>query len=133
MPRSALLTALLLHVLFSAQANAKGSSSLNSELSHVAGGGAFTVGISLLTEKYWPEQNSTWVGFTVSSAFGILSQYYEYDHGTNTASEAALDALSHVVGSAIGAYISEEYLITPEISPEPDGGTSLGIALHFDF
>jgi hypothetical protein len=117
-------------VLFHPLLFANGSMNVNSELSHLAGGAIMAGTIVTLTDNYWPEQNRAWVGFTVSSALGALSQYYEYANGSNDFNNAFMDAASHALGSAIGAYISDQYLLMPVINKSADE-TYVGLSIQF--
>ncbi|QYJ85785.1 hypothetical protein K0I73_16675 [Shewanella mesophila] len=115
---------------FCGQATA--SNGLNSELSHAAGGAAMAGAFVWMSDSYLPEYDRAWVGFSVSTAFGILVQYHEYDKGTNSASEALLDAAAHTLGSAVGAYVTDGYWLAPVIKPEREG-TYVGIDVSFRF
>ncbi|QYJ82910.1 MULTISPECIES: hypothetical protein [Shewanella] len=129
--RLALMPALLIGLgLFSAQASA--SNGFNSEASHAAGGAAMAGALVWASDAWTPQYDRAWVGFSVSAAIGILVQYHEYDKGTNTASEALLDAASHTLGAAIGAYVTDGYLLSPVVKPEP-GGSYVGVDLSFRF
>ncbi len=91
----------------------KADTNVYSEISHTIGGALLAGTISWASDRYLPEYDRAWMGFGVSCVIGIASQYYEYNQGSNTADEAAVDAVTHVLGSAIGAYVSDRYLLRP--------------------
>lgn len=99
----------------------------SSQLSHVAGGALLAGAVTAIADKYWPDYDRAWTGFTVSTVAGVLSQLYEYSDGTNDANDALLDAASHALGSAIGAYVTHEYILMPVVKKEPSGGTYMGV------
>lgn len=117
-------------LLFSTQSHADGSINTNSELSHVFGGALTAGALVAISDNYWPEYDRAWVGFTVSAVAGGLSQYYEYARGTNDFRNAFADALSHAVGSAIGAYITDQYLLLPVIQ-QTNTDTYVGVSIQF--
>jgi len=123
---------LLLLVLALLASPVKANNSFNSEFSHAVGGVAMAGAFVWASDTWWPEYNRAWVGFIGSTAVGAISQYYEYNRGTNTGKEALLDAVSHTLGSAIGAYITDRYFLTPVIIPEPQG-TYVGLTVNFHY
>ncbi|MFT6985340.1 MAG: hypothetical protein ACJAT7_001149 [Psychromonas sp.] len=120
----------VLLLLFSTQSNANGSMNVNSQLSH-AFGGAITAGaLVAISDNYWPEYDRAWMGFTISTVAGGLSQYYEYARGTNDFRNAFADTLAHALGSAIGAYVTDRYILLPVIS-KTDTETYMGVSIQF--
>ncbi|MCE9687270.1 hypothetical protein LZP73_13820 [Shewanella sp. AS16] len=111
---------------------AMANNSFNSEACHAAGGAVMAGTLVWVSDKYWPEQDRAWVGFSLSTAAGVLSQYYEYNRGSNSAQEALIDAAAHTLGSALGAYVTDGYWLTPVIKPEA-GGRYVGIDINFRF
>jgi len=123
---------LLLIVLVLSVSPVKANSSFNSEFSHAVGGAAMAGAFVWASDTWWSQPDRAWVGFSVSTAIGAISQYYEYNRGTNTGKEAFLDAASHALGSAIGAYVTDRYFFTPVISPEPNG-TYVGLMVNLHY
>ncbi len=127
MKRTLLLVVLLLLV-----SPVKANNCVGSEFSHVVGGAAMAGALVWASDTWWSKSDRAWIGFSVSTALGAVSQYYEYSVGTNTGKEAFLDAASHALGSAIGAYATDHYLLTPVISPEPNG-TYVGLMVSLRY
>ncbi|MBV7316298.1 hypothetical protein [Shewanella sp. NIFS-20-20] len=112
---------------------AKGNSSFNSEISHVAGGAVMAGAVVALSDHYWPQYNRAWVGFGVSALIGTLAELNQYSRNENSIEEALLDATSHALGSAIGAYLTDQYILSPVIKPDIKQGTFVGVQASFRF
>lgn len=125
--------AFFIFLLVSLNTQAQGNSSFNSEISHFAGGVVSTGVAVVIIDKYFPEQNSAWLGFALSSTVSALFEYRQYHFGDNSASAALLDASSHALGAAIGAYLTDKYIITPTVALEANNSvyTGINIALNF--
>lgn len=104
-----------------------------SQISHIAGGAFMAGAITAISDKYFPEYDRAWVGFTVSAVAGVLSQYYEYSNDTNTASDALADAASHALGAAIGSIVTDRYILMPVASKNASGDIYLGVNLMAKF
>lgn len=127
------IIAFFVFILVSLNIQAQGNSGFNSEISHVAGG-AFSAAVTVvIVDKYFPEQNSVWVGFALSSAVSALLEYRQYQLGDNSASDALLDASSHALGAAIGAYLTGKYIITPTVALEANHSVYTGINVAVKF
>jgi len=127
------VTAFFIFLLISFNAQAQGNSSFNSEIGHFSGG-VFSAGITvLIIDKYFPEQNSAWLGFALNSAVYSLIEYRQYHLGDNSASDALLDAASHALGAAIGSYLTGKYIITPTVALEANNNVYTGIKIAVDF
>lgn len=90
---------------------------LSSELSHVLTGGMLAGAVTYAARE---SEQRAWIGFAVSSAAIVLSEYRNYAkpdrrHG------AQLDVASHVLGAALGAWSTEKYMLTPFVSPRHVG------------
>ncbi len=83
-----------------------------SELSHVGGGALLAGGI---TYVYRDSPNRAWIGFVASTAAGVLLESASIANGGKRSSQY-LDMASHALGSAIGAWWSDKYLLVPVIS-----------------
>ncbi|ABM02647.1 hypothetical protein Ping_0803 [Psychromonas ingrahamii 37] len=120
-------------LLISLNTQAQGNSGFNSEISHFAGGAVSTAAAVVIIDKYFPEQNSAWVGFALSSTVDALLEYRQYQLGDNSASAALLDASSHALGAAVGAYLTGKYIITPTVALDANNNFYTGINIAFDF
>jgi hypothetical protein len=89
----------------------------SSELSHAAGGALLA---GALTHHYKDLPDRAWIGFAVSSAAGVLVEGATVARGGKRSSQY-LDMASHALGSAIGAWYSDKYLLMPVISSNQVG------------
>ena len=110
------------------------NNSVGSEMSHVIGGVVMAAGITAVVDQYYPEYQKErgMIGFGVSSAVIVLEQAVEVAlHGD--ASGQALDALAHIAGSALGAYVTDEYVLSPIISHSAIEGNIIGLNFQASF
>ena len=113
--------------------NYQPSNTVNSELGHVAGGAVSAAAVTYLVDRYWPAQreNRGWIGFGLSALGGVVGegiQYLEVDYFS------WLDAGSHVLGSIIGAYVTDRFILAPVVETGPgDKVSRIGVIARFDF
>lgn len=110
------------------------SNSVGSEASHFAGGAVMAGGITAIVDNYYPEYQSDrgMIGFGISSIAIIAEQSVEYAINGN-ASGQLLDAAAHIVGSALGSFITDEYILAPVVKDSPKDGTFVGLNVHHSF
>ena len=125
--------AFFVFLLISLNTQADGNSSFNSEIGHFAGGAFSAAATVVIVDKYFPEQNSAWVGFALSSTVDVLLEYRQYRLGDNSVNDALLDASSHALGAAMGAYLTGRYIITPTVALEANNNFYTGINIAFNF
>jgi len=70
------------------------------------------------------------IGFGVSSVGAVLESAYEYSINGNGKNQA-IDALSHIAGSALGAYVTDEYILEPVVQTSGSEGRYIGINLKY--
>jgi len=107
--------------------------SFNSEMSHFLGGAVLAGGITAVVDSYYPEyrDNRGMLGFEISSAAVIVQQSIECAVYGN-ASGQLLDAAVHIVGSALGAFVTDQYILSPVVSNSSTEGKYVGLTLqHF--
>jgi glycerol uptake facilitator-like aquaporin len=112
--------------------NAYATDSVESEAAHFVFGAVLAGGITAVVDNYFPEhrENRGWIGFGISSVGAVLESAYEYNingHGRNQ----AIDALSHIAGSALGAYVTDEYILAPVIKNSASEGRYVGFNLTY--
>lgn len=93
---------------------------LTSELSHAAGGALLA---GAVTKMYSESENRVWIGFAVSTAAVVLEQGYQISRGANRNSQIK-DMAWHAVGSAVGAWATDKYLLVPVVTR-----TSVGMVM----
>lgn len=110
------------------------NTSVSSEMSHFVGGAVMAGGIAAVVDSYYPEykENRRMIGFWISSAAVIAEQGVEYAlHGD--AKGQALDAISHMAGSALGAFVTDQYILSPVIKDSSTTGNYVGLTLQRSF
>ena len=108
--------------------------SRNSEISHVIGGAVMAGAITAVVDQYYPEYkaNRGMIGFGISSAAILAESGVEYAI-RGDAKGQALDAISHIAGSALGAFITDKYILAPVINDSPVEGKYVGLTLQHSF
>lgn len=72
------------------------------------------------------------IGFLFSSAAIIVEQGIEVAlHGN--AKGQALDTISHIAGSALGAFVTDQYILSPVVNNSSAEGKYVGLALQHSF
>lgn len=103
-------------------------------MSHVAGGVAMAGVITAAVDHYYPKYRHCRgkIGFWISSAGIILEQGVEVAQHGNCKGQL-LDAASHVLGSAIGAFVTDRFILSPVINDFSSRGKSFGLKIQYHF
>jgi hypothetical protein len=107
---------------------------ISSEMGHFFGGTVMAGGVTAIVDSYYPEykEDRGVIGFGISSALIVVEQGIEYAlHGD--AKGQLLDTVSHIAGSSLGAYVTDQFLLTPIISDSKTEGTFVGLNLQHSF
>jgi glycerol uptake facilitator-like aquaporin len=106
----------------------------NSEASHFVGGTVLAGGITAVVDQYYPEYKSDrgMIGFGISSIAIIAEQSIEYAVNGNAKSQL-MDAASHILGSALGAYITDKYILLPVVKDSSTDGKYVGLNVQHRF
>jgi hypothetical protein len=112
--------------------NVHATDSFNSEASHFIFGAALAGGITAVVDHWFPEQREYrgWWGFGISSVGAALESLYEYNINGNGRNQA-IDAASHIAGSALGAYVTDQYILEPVIKNSASEGRYIGVNLIY--
>jgi hypothetical protein len=123
---------IICNLLFLSQTYA--NESISSEVSHVIGGTLMAGGITAVVERNYPKhrENRRMIGFKVSSAAIIVLETIEYAVNGNAEGQL-LDAVSHIAGSAVGAWITDKYILTPVIKNTANNEKYIGLAMQYSF
>jgi hypothetical protein len=109
------------------------NNSAASEVSHFLGGAVMAGGITAVVDSYYPEyrDNRGMLGFEISSVAVIVEQTIEFAFNGDAGGQL-LDAASHVLGSACGAFVTDQYILSPVVSHSSAEGKYVGLTLqHF--
>ncbi|MCX6072757.1 MAG: hypothetical protein NTY39_00350 [Campylobacterales bacterium] len=106
----------------------------NSEISHFIGGTVMAGGITAIVDSYYPKykEDRGMIGFWISSASIVVEQGIEVAlHGD--AKGQLMDTVSHIAGSALGAYVTDQFILAPVVSDSKAQGTFVGLNLQHSF
>ncbi|HHO65322.1 MAG TPA: hypothetical protein ENJ71_02250 [Epsilonproteobacteria bacterium] len=111
------------------------NSSTGSELSHVAGGAVMAGAITAIVDNYFPEyaEDRQLIGFGLSSILIIIEQGIEIAQDSSDAKGEMMDATAHIGGSIIGAWITDEYILSPIVKTSPEGDRTVGLQVSHSF
>jgi hypothetical protein len=124
----------MVFILLMSASSVSANDSLNSEMSHVIGGAVMAGGITAVVDRYYPvyKEDRGMVGFLFSSAAIVVEQGIELAlHGN--AKGQALDTISHIAGSALGAFVTDQYILSPVVNNSTAEGKYVGLALQHSF
>ena len=118
---------LYVSVLFCTQARAYNG--WTSELSHAAGATVVSGGITYWADKYSAhKEQRAWIGFGVSSIFFTAAELYDGNTYDNR-----LDIAFDIVGSAVGAFVTDKWILKPVVKRESAGSAYIGLETKFTF
>ncbi|MDD2839482.1 MAG: hypothetical protein AB7U44_06295 [Sulfuricurvum sp.] len=107
------------------------TNSFNSELSHFGGGVVLAGAITAIADHYNPEDRARIGFYTSTIAFAIKEAITTAKDGH--AAGNLLDVAAHAAGSALGATITDQYLLTPVIRNDKTEGSFFGIFVERTF
>jgi hypothetical protein len=90
-------------------------------MSHAIGGAAMA---SFITHKYSDSEYRSWIGFGLSTAIIVVAQNYEISKSGKRSSQQ-LDMVAHALGSALGAWYTDKYVLVPLVQKN-----YIGLTLH---
>ena len=108
--------------------NAQADNSFGSEFSHFVGGAVMAGGITAVVDSYYPEYKADrgMIGFGISSVAIAAEQTIEYALRGNARGQL-LDIISHVAGSALGAWVTDKYILSPVVQNSASEGKYIGL------
>ena len=109
------------------------NNSVASEVSHVAGGALLAGGVTAIADQF-PEYkpNRAMLGFGVSTVIGVIDFAVESVVNGDTSGQL-LDLASHTLGSALGAWVTDEYILSPVITNSKTEGKYAGLTMNYSF
>jgi len=107
--------------------------SFNSEVSHFAGGAVLAGATTAIVDQF-PEykQNRFLIAFSISAAIGTVDQTIQYIEDGGIKGQL-LDLSFHVLGSALGAWITDKYILSPVIIDSKTEGKYMGVKVAYSF
>jgi hypothetical protein len=104
----------------------------SSELSHLAGGTVVAGVSTAVANKYWPEHRAL-IGFSVGTAYAIISNTIDYVTLDRTFSSQLEDMAFDTLGAAIGSLITDKFILMPVIKRDHAGSSYYGLVLQYSF
>jgi len=121
----------LLPLVFVSAISLSANESFNSEISHFGGGIVIAAGLTAVADRYYPEDRAM-IGFGVSSAAFAIEEIIASASNGRWAGNL-LDVAMHTAGSAVGAVVTDRYLLMPVISQNTSEGTYIGFYAQHRF
>ena len=111
----------------------RANDSFNSEISHMAAGAAFASAATVIADHYGVEERG-WVGFWTSVGIGFVSEGIQViANGSSQVRGSALDFGSNLIGAAIGAWVTDKYVLRPVIAKDSPGHYTVGVVFGMAF
>jgi len=115
-------------------AGASANDSFGSEISHVFAGMAIASGATVIADHYGAGTNRGWIGFGTSVGLGFIAEALQVaSNGSSQIRGSSLDFASNLVGAAIGAWVTDQYLLAPVVATDAAGHRHVGLALQLRF
>ena len=124
----------MIFILLMGAGSVSANDSLSSEMSHVIGGAVMAGGITAVVDSYYPEYKADrgMIGFEISSVAMILESAVEFAIRGDARGQT-LDAIAHIAGSALGAFVTDQYILSPVVNNSAAEGKYVGLALQHSF
>lgn len=109
--------------------------SAGSEISHVVSGGLIAGAVTKFADdRGWEDRR--WVGFATSVGISLVMEGVQVltsdDRGKQFRS-SAMDFTANLIGAAVGAWVTDKYLLTPVVGRDAQGHRKVGVALNMAF
>ncbi len=95
---------------------------ITSELGHAATGAVLA---GMVVGVFSESEHRAWIGFTVSTAAIVISEGSSVARGAATTHSSLLDVAWHTAGAALGAWITDRYILIPTVNKSFVGVTVL--------
>jgi hypothetical protein len=91
------------------------SDGLSSELSHAAGGALLS---GAITRFFETSEHRAWIGFAASASGILLAERPGLTSSDpSKVKSSRLDVTYHIVGAALGAWVTDRYILLPIVRP----------------
>lgn len=112
------------------QAFGKSNDGPSSELGHAAGGAVIAGAATYVADAYWPDLNRGWAGFCFSALAGCAGEAAQWASGSEF---SLLDAASHAAGAALGAWVTDRFILLPVIRITSQDKVCASLVASFTF
>jgi hypothetical protein len=132
-PKHLLHAAIAVALLSLGCGNASANESFGSEFSHFVAGGVMAGAATAIADHYGVEQRG-WVGFWTSVGLSFVSEGLQVAaNGSSQAKGSALDFGSNMLGAALGAWVTDQYILSPVVARDASGHYTVGVAMRLPF
>lgn len=106
----------------------------SSEGSHFLGAALLSGGATAVVNQFDEyKQDRKMIGFGISTIYGIVDQSIQYIENGNAGGQL-LDLGAHILGSAVGAWLTDEYILSPVvIDNSKTEGKYVGVTMNYTF
>ena len=111
----------------------RANESFGSEFSHVVGGAAIASVATAVADHYGAEHRA-WIGFGTSVGLSFVAEAIQIAaKGSGQAGPSALDFGCNLVGAALGASLTDRFILAPTVSPNAYGHRALSLTMRTSF
>lgn len=112
---------------------AAATDSATNQLARTAGGIATGAFATIIADRMEVRERG-WAGFFASSTIGVgVAAAQSGGSGSGRTSSFGSNLVSHVVGSAIGAFVTDGFLLRPVVSRDFGGRDAVGVYASLNF
>lgn len=112
----------------------RANDSFASEISHVFAGMAIAAGATAAADYFGAGADRGWIGFGTSVGISFVEEAAQIiANGSSQVRGSSLDFASNLVGAAIGAWVTDKYILSPVVTKDAYGRQRIGVALQMSF
>jgi uncharacterized protein YfiM (DUF2279 family) len=112
---------------------ARANESFASEFSHFVAGGVVAGTVTAIADHY-EVPDRAWVGFGVTVGISFVAEAVQViSVGSSQVGPSALDFFSNMAGAAIGAWVTDQYILQPVVTRDAAGHTTVGVVFRKSF
>jgi hypothetical protein len=87
-----------------------------------------------IADHYGAEENRGWIGFGTAVGLSFVAEAAQVvSNGSSQLKGSSLDFASALVGAAIGAWVTDRYLLAPVVARDGEGYRIVGIVMRMPY
>lgn len=107
--------------------------SFKSEASHFVAGGLIS-GVATAVADHFDVPDRAWVGFGVSVSLSFVEEAVQVAaNGSTQLGPSALDFFSNMAGAALGAWVTDQFILQPVVTRDAAGQARFGLIFRKSF
>jgi hypothetical protein len=111
----------------------RANESFGSEFSHVVGGAAIASVATAVADHYGAEHRA-WIGFGTSVGLSFAAEAIQIAaKGSGQTGPSALDFGCNLVGAALGASLTDRFILAPAVSTHAQGHRTVSLSMRLSF